>query len=263
MAIEMAELMQVDGQPMLKVRNELLPVLILAPLVGEPSPAENAVAVLLRAGDRAMALIVDCVQAQQEVVIRPLGPLLDTHPFLSGATISGAGTVIFALHVGRLFDVLTSVAARQAMFILGESSDAAPTEARAVLFVDDSISVRKLAARFLETGGFEVDTARDGLDALGKLASGRFHIVITDLEMPHMHGYELIAEMRRHPQYRHLPVNVCSSRSSEKHRRRARELGTQGYITKPFTKDQLLADIRQLTEGGTAAPQQAKMSALE
>jgi chemosensory pili system protein ChpA (sensor histidine kinase/response regulator) len=264
MAIEMAELMQVDGQPMLKVRNELLPVLILAPLVGEPAPAENAVAVLLRAGDRAMALIVNRVHAQQEVVIRPLGPLLDTHPFLSGATISGAGTVIFVLHVGRLFDMLASVAARQAMFILDESSDVEPTEARAVLFVDDSISVRKLAARFLETSGLEVDTAVDGLDALEKLASGRFRVVITDLEMPRMHGYELMAEIRRHPQYRHLPVIVCTSRSSEKHRRRARELGAQGYITKPFTKEQLLADIQRLTQGGAAAaPQQATISAPE
>jgi len=264
LAIEMAELMDVDGQPMLKVRNELLPVLSLAPLAGEPAPTENAVAVLLRAGDRAMALIVDRVQAQQEVVIRPLGPLLDTHPFLSGATISGAGVVIFVLHVGRLFDMLASVAARQPTFILSESSDVEPTEARAVLFVDDSISVRKLAARFLESSGLEVDTAVDGLDALEKLASGRFRVVITDLEMPRMHGYELMAEIQRHPEYRHLPVIVCTSRSSEKHRRRARELGAQGYITKPFTKEQLLADIQRLTQdGAAAAPQQATISALE
>jgi chemosensory pili system protein ChpA (sensor histidine kinase/response regulator) len=264
MAINIAELTQLGGEPMLKVRNELLPVLFLAPLVGEPAPVENAVAVLLRAGDRAMALIVDRVHAQQEVVIRPLGPLLETHPFLSGATISGAGAVIFVLHVGRLFDVLASVATRQATFILSESSDATPPEARAVLFVDDSISVRKLAARFLETSGLEVDTAVDGLDALEKLASGRFRIVIADLEMPRMHGYELIAEIRRHPRYRHLPVIVCSSRSSEKHKRRARELGAQGYITKPFTKEQLLADIQRLTGGATAAaPQQVMTPARE
>ena len=82
--------------------------------------------------------------------------------------------------------------------------------------------------------------------------------------MPRMHGYELIAEMRRHRQYRHLPVIVCTSRSSEKHRRRARELGAQGYITKPFTKEQLLADIQRLTQdGAAAAPQQATISAPE
>ncbi|HVN86030.1 MAG TPA: Hpt domain-containing protein [Candidatus Binatia bacterium] len=252
-AIDMAELVDVDGQRMLTVRNELLPVLIMAPLVGEAAPTAGAVAVVLRAGDRAMALVVDRVQAQQEVVIRPLGRVLDAHPFLSGATISGAGAVIFVLHVGRLFDVLAAVADRQATFIMAESSDQPAVEARTILVVDDSISVRKLAARFLESVGLEVDTAVDGLDALEKLASGRFRLVVTDLEMPRMHGYELIAEIRRHPQYQHLPVVVCSSRSSEKHRRRAREVGAQGYITKPFTKEQLLAEIERLSTGAVDA----------
>ena len=246
-ALDVAELTQVGTERMLKVRNQLLPVLFMATLTGAPAPQDTAVAVLMRAGDRAMALIVDRVHTQQEVVIRPLGPVLDAHPFLSGATISGAGSVIFVLHVGRLFDVLASVADRQATFIMPESSDSSPVDARAVLFVDDSISVRKLAARFLESSGLEVDTAVDGLDALDKLASGRFRIIVTDLEMPRMHGYELISEIRRHPQYRHIPVIVCTSRSSEKHRRRAQEVGAQGYITKPFTKEQLLADIQRLT----------------
>lgn len=250
--IEMSDLIDVGGQRMLKVRNQLLPVLHLGPLVGEPVPAAAVAAIVLRAGDRAMALIVDRVHAQQEVVIRPLGPVLEAHPFLSGATISGAGAVVFVLHVGRLFDVLAQAADRQATFILRESTDAPAADARAVLVVDDSISVRKLAARFLESDGFEVDTAVDGLDALEKLASGRFRLVVTDLEMPRMHGYDLIAEMRRHPQHATLPVIVCSSRSSEKHRRRAREVGAQGYLTKPFTKEQLVAEIQRFSgsEGG-------------
>jgi chemotaxis protein histidine kinase CheA/ActR/RegA family two-component response regulator len=249
-AVEMQDLVRVGDQRMLKMRNELLPVLMLGSLVGESAPADGAVAVLLRAGDRTMALIVDRVQGQQEVVIRPLGRFLDQHPFLSGATISGAGSVIFVLHVGRLFDVLASFAERPATFILGEISDAAPVEARAVLVVDDSISVRKLATRFLESEGIEVDSAVDGLDAMEKLATGRFCLVVTDLEMPRMQGYELIAEIRRRPDYQSLPVIVCSSRSSEKHRRRAREAGAQGYITKPFTKEQLLSEIERVSDGG-------------
>ncbi len=247
-AIDTSELEQVGTQKMLRVRNELLPILMLGPLAGEMPLGETAVAVVLRAGDRAMALLVDRVQAQQEVVIRPLGKVIEAHPFLSGATISGAGAVIFVLHVGRLFDVLAAVSDRQATFIMSAASDQAPIEARAILVVDDSISVRKLAARFLESEGLEVDTAVDGLDAMEKLASGRFRLVVTDLEMPRMHGYELIAEMRRHPHFQHLPVIVCSSRSSEKHRNRAREVGAQGYITKPFTKEQLVAEIERLTQ---------------
>jgi chemosensory pili system protein ChpA (sensor histidine kinase/response regulator) len=254
MAIEMAELVLVSGQRMLKVRNELLPVLLLGPLVGGGVAADHAVALVLRAGDRAMALIVDRVHSQQEVVIRPLGRVLEAHPFLSGATISGAGAVIFVLHVGRLFDVMASLADRQATFILHETSDQEPVEARAVLFVDDSISVRKLAQRFLESGGVEVETAVDGIDALEKLATGRFRVVVTDLEMPRMHGYELIAEIRRHPSLRHLPVIVCSSRTTDKHQRRARETGAQGYITKPFTKEQLLDEIARYSEAPAPAP---------
>ena len=245
-AADMSQLIDVDGQRMLQLRNELLPILLLGPLAGEPAPPGHGMALLLRAGDRAMALIVDRIEPQREAVIRPLGRILEAHPFLAGATISGDGTVIFTLHVGRLFDVLAAEAAHQSTFLLGAASDAATSAPQAILVVDDSISVRKLATRFLETDGIEVDTALDGLDALEKLSSGRFRLVVTDLEMPRMHGYELIAEIRRLPHLQHLPIIVCSSRSSDKHRDRARDVGANGYITKPFTKEQLLAEIARV-----------------
>ena len=262
-AVHVPDLVEIDGQFMLKVRNELLPVLFLAPLAGEPAPSAAAVAVVLRAGERALALIVDQVQKQQEMVIRPLGRMLEGHPFLAGATLSRTGVVIFVLHIGRLFDALASAAVRRPVFILDESSDAAAIKAQAVLFVDDSISVRKLAARFLESEGMEADTAVDGIEALEKLASGRFRLVVTDLEMPRMHGYELIAEMRRHPQLSRLPVIVCTSRSGEKHRRRARDLGAQGYITKPFTKEQLVMEIQRLSGESTTAPAEPQGASIE
>ena len=100
----------------------------------------------------------------------------------------------------------------------------------------------------------EVDTAIDGLDAVDKLATGRFGIVVTDLEMPRMHGYELIAAIRRHALSRHLPVIVCSSRSGEKYRQRAFEMGAQGYLTKPFTRNQLLGEIQRLSQPTSEPP---------
>ncbi len=253
-SIEAQNLIDVDGQPMVQVRNELIPVMMLGSLVDAPAPTGTGTALLLRAGDRCMALLVDRVEPQREVVIRPLGRVLEAHPFLSGATISGDGAVIFTLHVTRLFDVLAMQSKHPSTYILASQSDEPPADPQAVLVVDDSISVRKLAARFLEVEGIEVDTAIDGLDALKKLASGRFRMVITDLEMPRMHGYELIAEIRRQPALRHLPVIVCSSRSSEKHRQRAFEVGAQGYLTKPFTSELLLAEIQKLTHTGMASP---------
>ncbi|MBI3785956.1 MAG: response regulator [Deltaproteobacteria bacterium] len=243
----MNQLVEVDGQRMLQLRNELLPILLLGPVAGEPPPTHHGMALILRAGERVMALVIDRIEPQREAVIRPLGRILEAHPFLAGATIAGDGGVIFTLHVGRLFDVLAAEASHQATFLLGAATDVPISTPRAVLVVDDSISVRKLATRFLESEGIEVDTAVDGIDALDKLASGRFRLVVTDLEMPRMHGYELVAEIRRLPHLQHLPVIVCSSRSSDKHRNRAREVGAGGYITKPFTKEQLVAEIARFS----------------
>ena len=259
MAVELPDLVEIDGQRMLQARNELVPVLLLGPLVDQPTPEGTATALLLRAGERAMALVVDRVEAQREAVIRPLGRVLEAHPFLSGATISGDGRVIFTLHAGRLFDVLAAEAPRQATFLQDASHDRTVSRPQAILVVDDSISVRKLATRFLESEGLDVETAVDGLDALEKLMTGRFRAMVTDLEMPRMHGYELIAEVRRQPALRHLPVVVCSSRSSEKHRARAREVGAQGYLTKPFTKEQLVAELQLAAGPLTAAALQAEV----
>ncbi|GBD26595.1 Gliding motility regulatory protein [bacterium HR30] len=242
-SVQREQLIEVEGQPMLQVRNELIPVLFLGPLVEQPAPSDTATGLLLRSGDKLMALVVDHVEPQREAVLQPLGRILESHPFLSGATISGDGTVIFTLHVAHLFELLQAEAPHQSTFIFEAQSDTVEVRPEAILVVDDSISVRKLTTRFLQSEGWEVDSAVDGLDALDKLASGRFRLVITDLEMPRMHGYELIAEIRRQPQLRHLPIIVCSSRSSEKHRGRAREVGAQGYLTKPFTKEQLIEEM--------------------
>ena len=229
------------------VHGEALPALVLAPHVGEPAPMERAAAVVLRAGDRALALVVDRVQAQHEAAIRPLGPMIESHPLLAGAVVSGTGAVILVLHAGRLLDLAALLAEHDEPLMAADAQSATPPLGQAILFVDDSISVRKVATHFLEASGLDVDTAVDGLDAVDKLATGRFRIVVTDLEMPRMHGYELINAIRRHPRYHHLPVIVCSSRSSDKHRERAHEMGAQGYLTKPFTREQLLAEIQRLS----------------
>lgn len=244
-AVDVADLLRRTPRTV-AVRGEVLPALVLAPLVGEPAPLDRAVAVVLRAGSRAMALVVDRVQGQHEAVVRPLGPMLEAHPLLAGAVVSGTGAVILVLRSAPLFDRAASLCDRDDP-LMARDAGIARVLGEAVLFVDDSISVRKVATHFLEAAGVEVDTAVDGLDAVEKLATGCFRIVVTDLEMPRMHGYELIGAIRRHPRYRHLPVVVCSSRSSDKHRQRAREMGAQGYLTKPFTKEQLLAEIQRLS----------------
>jgi chemosensory pili system protein ChpA (sensor histidine kinase/response regulator) len=222
------------------------------------------VAVVLRSPGRAWALLVDRVRAQQEIAVRPLDRLLAGHPFASGWAISGSGSVVFVLQVARLAEWSGAAVPRPAPRI--EREVAAETEkARAVLVVDDSISVRKLAARFLESAGLEVVTAVDGMDALEKLSQESFRVVVTDLEMPRMHGYELIGEIRRHPRWQRVPIVVCTSRSGEKHRRRARDMGAEGYVTKPFTKEELVEEVERvsLPEARAAAHEPARFEAEE
>jgi chemosensory pili system protein ChpA (sensor histidine kinase/response regulator) len=122
-----------------------------------------------------------------------------------------------------------------------------------VLFVDDSLSVRKVAEKALTELGAVVTLAIDGVDALGKLREKAFDLVFTDLEMPRMHGYELIRELRYLPAYKLLPVVVVSSRSSQKHQDQARSLGATDYITKPFTSDSLTRALQHGRAKGTDA----------
>jgi chemosensory pili system protein ChpA (sensor histidine kinase/response regulator) len=177
--------------------------------------------------------------------------LLEAHPFLSASTISGAGAVIFVLHVGRLFE-LAGVAAERWLETTTPEAEGVeaeePTPTRGVLVVDDSISVRKLAVRFIESEGLDVETAVDGVDALEKLHESKYRVVVTDLEMPRMHGYDLIEAMKNNPELAKIPIIVCTSRASQKHRRRAQDLGAEGYLTKPFSKEEIVAEIMRVSD---------------
>lgn len=209
----------------------------------------GATAVVLRGGEHRMGLLVDRIEAQREAVVRPLGRLFAGHPFLNSATFAGDGQVIFVLDVGRLADLLGSELARAAAESAVKPDAGAEVAEEAndamVLWADDSISVRKLGGHFLAAEGWSAETAVDGRDALEKLRRGRYRVLVTDLEMPRMHGYELLSEIRSDPRLASLPVIVCSSRSSDKHRRRAQEAGANGYLTKPFTQASLAAALRE------------------
>lgn len=251
--VDAAELEKMRTRRVYPFRGQRIPVLFLAPLVSEAVAAEGAVVTILRAMDRAMALVVERVRAKEDAIVRPLGRVLEAHPFLSGATITASGEVVFLVNVGRLFDVLsyTAVYAEEE----GEEHARQPAPAaeqppRGVLLVDDSRSIRKLASQYLAAASIDTEVAVDGIEALEKLASQRFRVVVTDLEMPRLHGYELLAAIKRDPRWAHLPVIVCTSRGSETHRNRARELGADAYIVKPFTKDQLCGEVLRAMSNG-------------
>jgi chemosensory pili system protein ChpA (sensor histidine kinase/response regulator) len=220
--------------------------------------------VILRVGDQRLVIQVDGVAGQEEIVVKGLGALLTGHPLFAGVTIRGTGEIVLILDVPSLVD--SAVTAREtrepeaveAPPIANEHPAVADHGKLRVLFVDDSVSVRKVAERALQALGVDVTLAVDGVDALDKLHARPFDLVFTDLEMPRMHGYELIRELRFLPAFRALPVVVVTSRSGKKHREEAEALGATHYMTKPFSPQSLEAALSKF--GGPRAAGLGTMS---
>ena len=238
--IDPEDLREEDGRYQMPFEDDWLPALPLHRLLGCAAAQDPHTAVILQSGERRVALLVEKIESQREAVIRPLGPLFRNHPYISSATLRGDGNVVFALDASRLH-----AAWKTTVGPTGQPPDAAPAVSEAaVLWAEDSISVRKLAHHFLAGAGVSGDTAVDGREALDQLRSGQYRVLITDLEMPRMHGYELLHAVRNDPELENLPVIICSSRGSEKHRQLARQAGANGYLTKPFTQEAVIAALQ-------------------
>lgn len=173
------------------------------------------------------------ILGEQKLVIRPLGPFLrELHPFI-GSTILDSGEPALLVGVPELLRLMRR---RQAM----------SPERRTVLLVEDSEIVRHMLSQRLRHEGFAVIEAADGRDALERLGETSADLVITDLEMPHMNGFELIAALRTRSGVSAMPVVVLSSRSSEDDRRRATEAGADAYVVKAEVDDELPAVLERL-----------------
>jgi chemosensory pili system protein ChpA (sensor histidine kinase/response regulator) len=197
-----------------------------------------------------MAVAVEALIGQEEIVVKSLGELLTGHPLLSGVTFSGDGELILILDVPGLLDPRARDGAAAGPSALEGVGQSGPPR---VLFVDDSLSVRKVAETLLTELGAEVRLAVDGQDALEILAREPFDLVFTDLEMPRLHGYQLIQAILASPTLRHLPVVVVTSRSGQKHREEAKALGARDYLTKPFNQEVLRQMVRRFAPRGGRA----------
>jgi len=228
--------------------------------------------VIVKVAGRHVGVVVEEVLGKDEIVIKNLGDYLRRVKLFPGTTIAPDGSLILLIDLNRL--VSNDTAERHALpasspaarvFAPGAEAVAAgsiPAEAvdpiendRVVVVADDSISVRKFVGRMLEKAGYRVKLAADGLEASEIVAQFGCHLVITDLEMPRMNGYELIAHLRQDPIARRIPVLVVTSRAGAKHRDRAMKEGASGFLTKPVQEDQLLATVAGLMEAGTQQEQ--------
>jgi chemosensory pili system protein ChpA (sensor histidine kinase/response regulator) len=253
------------GTKRVRLDGAFLSVTSLSKVLGARAQRATGPIVVLRAGAERVLLQVDAVVGQEEIVVKKLGPILTGHPLFAGVTIRGTGEMVLILDVPGLAEsrLGTGRAAKKAIahdedFFHRQLTDVAPAppepepqsqrsldEPLSVLFVDDSLSVRKVAEKALAALGADVTLAVDGVDALAKIRAKRFDLVFTDLEMPRMHGFELIRELRFLDAYRALPIIVVTSRSGQKHQDQARSVGATEYLTKPFTPRSLEATLRR------------------
>jgi len=222
-------------------------------------PAERQPVLVLRSGVRPLAVAVDELLGKEDVVIKSLGGLLERVGPFAGATVSGAGRVILLVDPSRLAEAAETArqAGRAGARARGTGRGSAKKQARRILLVDDSISIRKFVGQMLEKAGFEVVTANDGAEALRRLSDTAVDAVITDLEMPRVSGYELIEDLRARASTRALPVVVLTTRAGAKHVNLARRLGIAHYVTKPVDEEAFVRLMVAMTAGG-AAPEPAE-----
>jgi len=198
--------------------------------------------ILVRAGEFSAALLTDEMIASREIVVKTIGPQLASIRGISGATILGDGRIVLILDIAALVRTGAPVV---------ELKKAAPTptdDRPLALVVDDSITVRRVTERFLQRNGMRVVLAKDGLDAISVISESKPDIILLDIEMPRMDGYEFASHVRNDPRIADVPIIMVTSRVGDKHRARAIELGVNDYLGKPYQDAELLEAIGRLLE---------------
>ncbi len=218
---------------------------------------------IFRSAAQRMAMHVDEVLGNQEVVVKNLGSQLSRLPGLAGMSVLASGAVALIYNPVALATVYGEqvrgwVASRQHAVQSMPADTPAPVDMAVnavplVLVVDDSITVRRVTQRLLQREGYRVTLAADGLQALEKLQAERPTVVLSDIEMPRMDGFDLVRNIRNDARLADLPVIMITSRIAEKHREHARDLGVDHYLGKPYSEDELLALIGHYAKAAVEA----------
>ena len=195
-------------------------------------------ALLVKAGRRRIALQVDALLGNRQVVVKPVGVQVGSVPWISGGSILGDGKVALLLDVNAL--IHADITHKDA------SEEKEVAKIKTIMVVDDSITVRKVTSRLLKRYDMNIITAKDGLDALDKLEEQIPDVMLLDIEMPRMDGFELATRMKKNDQYKNIPIIMITSRTGNKHRDRALSIGVQRYLGKPFQEAELMENINGL-----------------
>ncbi len=233
---------------------------LLGDLHSVPENKRLSPVIFVRSGSNLVAVHIDEMIGNQEIVVKNTGPLLARVPGVTGATVLGTGEIVLIINP-------VVVAVREHPVAPAAPAPAAPApapvvqeSARTVMIVDDSLTVRKITGRLLTREGYAVLTARDGVDAIEQLDEALPDVMVVDIEMPRMDGFDLTRNVRSNPRLRHLPIVMVTSRTADKHRNYAMEIGVNAFLGKPYRDDELLGAIAGLIRGEAHAPRLASSS---
>ena len=223
---------------------------LLGDIQHRPETRRHNSVLLLRSGPSIAAVHVDEMVGNQEIVVKNIGPQLARVSGIAGATVLGSGEIVLIINPVQLAQRVSAAAfadAAQERLVPGLASGAkAVAGPPLVMVVDDSLTVRKITSRLLNREGFRVSTAKDGVDALQALAGEIPDIILLDIEMPRMDGFEFTRNLKSDPRLAHIPIIMITSRTAEKHRARARELGVDLYLGKPYQEEELIRNLREM-----------------
>jgi chemosensory pili system protein ChpA (sensor histidine kinase/response regulator) len=266
----------VGGHPVLHIGDEAIDVLSLSHILGVESSAklDASPIIIIRTATGMQGIGVDELLGRQEIVIKALGTL---KPFKEssfvGATIDPEGRVILVLDIARVLagrarnslgvPTLGAMPLLAGPSLSNPNSDSASDQSvgaahggMRLLLIDDSLSIRKFVGKMLQGAGYDVETAVDGEEGLRKATAGGYRLIITDLEMPKLNGYEVIQALRDRPQTKSTPILVMTTRAGEKHRQMALSVGASGYIAKPVEERTLIQEVGRWAGQATGAKTQ-------
>ena len=203
---------------------------------------------LAKVGNSHFALHVDELVGRREIVVKPVGHQIGMVRGIAGATILADGRVVLILEMSAL--VVGESLFKEPIDSEETAEEAAPekVEERTIMVVDDSITIRKVTARMLERNGIQVMLAKDGIDATNQLIDTKPDLMLLDIEMPRMDGFELATYIRNDDRLKDLPIIMITSRTGEKHKEKAKEIGVNQYLGKPYQEEELLRNINEILE---------------
>lgn len=241
-----SEIIDVVDKKAIRLREKLLPVVELRGVLSLPDAAsgEDATVVMLSDGEELLGVVVDELISEEDMEIKPLPRHMKNIGLVSGVSVTGKNDIVVVLNTSKVFAMAKNVKTP-----IGAKAVQSERKAVHILVVDDSVNTREIERSILESYGYQVDVATDGLDGYEKARNAHYDLIVTDVEMPRMDGFSLTEKLRADAAHRHTPIIIVSSRDKEDDKRRGMQAGANAYIVKgSFDQSNLLSTVQALVE---------------